>query len=145
MAALDWPPVWTLFHVVMAYLVSVLFSWDSPFLMILGAHVVLVAVLFAVWAAFTMRRARTTVIPRRDPSALVTGGPFAFTRNPIYVADLVAVVGFALIFGQPFAAILAVPLFLVLDRRFAGPEEARLAELFGEAFDDYRAKVRRWV
>lgn len=145
MAALDWPPLWTLFHVGLAYLASLAIHFNSPFLTVLGAHVVLVAVLFAVWAAFVMWRARTTVIPRKDPSALVTKGPFAVSRNPIYLADIVAVVGFALLFGQPFAAVLAVPLYVVLDRRFAAPEEARLAAIFGDAFDAYRAKVRRWV
>jgi hypothetical protein len=66
--------------------------------------------------AAQMTLARTTVIPRRNPSALVTGGLFAWSRNPIYLADAIILTGAILWLD----AVLALPLVAVL--RLADPD-----------------------
>ena len=91
------------------------------------------------------RRARTTIIPHEAPSALVETGPFRFTRNPIYLADLLILVGWSVSLGAPLALILLVPFHAVLQRLFILPEEGRLNEYLGQPYSDYCARVRRWI
>ncbi|NBE09019.1 methyltransferase family protein [Paragemmobacter ruber] len=90
-------------------------------------------------------RARTTVIPHRLPQALITSGVFRLSRNPIYLADAGFLTAAILWWDAPHALPL-VPLFMILIRnRFIRGEEARLRAAFGDAFDDWAARVRRWL
>ena len=89
--------------------------------------------------------ARTTVIPRRNPAALVTGGVFRLTRNPIYLGDAALLTGAILWWDAP-AALPLVPAFVwLITRRFIRDEEARLRAAFGADFDRWAARVRRWL
>lgn len=102
------------------------------------------AVLFT-GAVLAMARARTTVIPHREPRALVTGGVFRLSRNPIYLADAMLLLAAILWLDVPLALPL-LPAFLWLIRtRFILPEEARLRAAFGAAFEDWSQRVRRWI
>ena len=145
MKVFDYPPIWLAGFMALTYGWSVLWSFDLFELAVTGGLIMILAALFMVWAAITMARAKTTIVPHRDPDALVTSGPFRFSRNPIYLADVVFFMAFTLLVGQPLAVILAIPLFFILDRRFAGPEEAKLHKIFGEDFVAYAKRVRRWL
>lgn len=129
----------------LAALVAHYFSFDLGVLPVLGWVLMAVAVALTVAAALAMLRAKTPVLPRRNPSTLVTSGVFSVSRNPIYLADILVLVGWCLAIGQPLAAVLAYPLYWVLDRRFAAPEERRLTALFGDEFATYASRVRRWL
>ena len=88
---------------------------------------------------------RTTIKPFERPSFLVTTGPFRFSRNPIYLGMVLLLLGVALLLGAltPFAV---VPLFaLWIDRGVIRFEERMLAETFGDAWQSYRRRVRRWI
>ena len=78
------------------------------------------------------------------PERLVTTGPYRFTRNPMYLGHLLFMLGLALTFASwPAAALLGfhVPWF---DDR-AKEDEAQLHRLFGEQYDAYAMRVRRWI
>lgn len=78
------------------------------------------------------------------PEELVTGGPYQHTRNPMYLGHLVFLSGLALVTRSPVAAVLVgahIPWFAKRVRR----DEARLREAFGPAYDEYCARVPRWV
>lgn len=98
-----------------------------------------------LWAAVTLARARTTVNPYGRASALVTGGPYRFSRNPIYVADALLCAGVALALGWAWALALVPLAVLVVDVGVIRREEAHLAARFGDEYAAYRARVRRWV
>ena len=66
-----------------------------------------------VWAAMTLWRHRTTVLPNRGVSALVTDGPYRFLRNPIYIGDAMVLLGLAEMTKNIWFAIL-VPVFVLL-------------------------------
>lgn len=91
------------------------------------------------------RRVGTGVVPFTPATALVEGGAYRWTRNPMYVALVTVAVGLAV--RLPAATALAVPplLWLVLDRRFVRREEAFLRERFRAAYDEYCARVPRWL
>lgn len=80
----------------------------------------------------------------RDPRLLVTGGAFAVTRNPIYCAFFVPLAAYALL--SPLAALLAIAFYIALmNRVVVRREEAELKRFYGAVFDDYAARVPRWL
>ncbi len=104
-----------------------------------------VAAALTLAALVEFARARTTVIPHRAPVALISSGIFRWTRNPIYLADLLVLLGLSLIWGR-LAGLLLLPAFwAVLELRFILPEEARLYEAFPDEFKAYSKTVRRWI
>ena len=130
--------VWTLGHALPLPLFGAL--GDA-----VGAGLAFVGVGLFATAIWEMGRARTTVIPHRAASALVTGGIFRLTRNPIYLGDVAFLLAAILWLDVPLALPL-VPVFMrVIRVRFIEGEEARLRASFGAAFDDWAARVRRWL
>lgn len=96
----------------------------------------------ALWA---FRAARTTPIPHQAPSALVSHGIFRLTRNPIYLADALILLG-AIVSWRAVVPLIVVPAFVaVIQARFITAEEARLQAAFPEDFALYRKRVRRWI
>lgn len=92
-------------------------------------------------------RARTTINPLKpeSASALVTAGPYRFTRNPMYLGLTVLLIAWA-VYLASLAALGLVPLFvLYIDRFQIAPEERVLAARFGAVYEDYRSRVRRWL
>ena len=108
-----------------------------------GLALVALGVLLMGLAAGQMMLARTTVIPRRDPRALVTGGVFAISRNPIYVADALILAGGLLYWQAGWLLWLVAGFMAVISRRFILGEEARLRAQFGAVYADYCATTRR--
>ena len=98
-----------------------------------------------VWAAMTLRRHRTTIMPHQKSEALVTDGPFAWRRNPIYLGDAMIMLGLAEATKNVWFAIL-VPVFMIAVTWLAIlPEERHLTARFGDAYRDYMARTRRWI
>ncbi len=99
----------------------------------------------AAWAAFTMWRHNTTVMPHRRVSALVTNGPFARWRNPIYIADVLIILFFAELTKSMWVVLFA-PVFIVLVTWLAIlPEERHLTARFGDAYREYQSRTKRWL
>jgi protein-S-isoprenylcysteine O-methyltransferase Ste14 len=144
---IDLPPVWLALFLAVTWAIGQVlplrFFGDAG--AVVGAAQVGVGVLLMAWAAAVMTLARTTVIPHRAPSALVTSGPFRLSRNPIYLADATILTGAAL-WWDAALALLLVPLFMsLISRRFIQAEEERLARAFGPAWDAWALRVRRWL
>ena len=98
-------------------------------------------------AVGSFRGARTTVHPTRPEhsSALVTTGIYRRTRNPMYLALLLALLAFAALLGKVRSHALSAVIVLYIDRFQIGPEERVLRSLFGEEFERYCERVRRWI
>lgn len=141
----DLPPVWLAGFVALGWLAGLMLPPLSmpvwPGALLLGAGLAL-----AGWAALTMARAHTTIDPHGQPRALVTHGPFARSRNPIYLADLLMLVGLCLMLNAwPAALPLAWAFARIITTRFIAPEEQRLHTLFPAEFESYAARTRRWI
>ena len=103
------------------------------------------ALALAAAAAYEMKRARTHVDARKPATRLVTSGPFAYSRNPIYLAMALAVVAVACIFDSLWVLLLAAPTALALQKLAIEPEERYLERKFGNDYLDYKARVGRWI
>ena len=149
MKMIDIPPVWLAVCVLVAWgqatFLPLDFGFGGTWTRLIGASFVIGGLFLAVLAVLEMRRAKTTFIPHQTPTSMVTSGVFSFTRNPIYLGDVMILLGFVLWWGAVIALIL-VPLFLfTIERRFILPEEERLRAEFGDAFEGYAANVHRWL
>ena len=152
LAAIPRHPVWPPAYALMAAAAMLaLDRWapvavllDSPWTWI-GALPLAAAGLLAAAAEWRFWRARTPVLPNRTPRALVTSGAYALTRNPMYLAMTLGLVGIWLLLGSLSPAALVPIYMIVIDRLFIRREERRLEAVFGQAFRDYAARVRRWV
>jgi protein-S-isoprenylcysteine O-methyltransferase Ste14 len=91
------------------------------------------------------RRAGTPFDPHKPASALITDGPYRFSRNPAYVALTLWYLGIGLVLNNAWVLLLAIPPVLVMDRWAIPREERHLEEKFGPEYIRYKACVRRWL
>jgi protein-S-isoprenylcysteine O-methyltransferase Ste14 len=86
-----------------------------------------------------------TLAPWSPPKQLVTTGPFQYSRNPIYVAMLMIIAGWAVFLASRALTIYLDVMIALFHIRTLLGEEPTLAREFGPAWDAYRARVRRWL
>jgi protein-S-isoprenylcysteine O-methyltransferase Ste14 len=90
-------------------------------------------------------RAATPVPSNKPVRALVTSGIHGWSRNPIYVGMFLLYAGIGLAARSPWVLILTLPLAIALRYGVVAREEAYLERRFGDAYRDYKARVRRWL
>jgi protein-S-isoprenylcysteine O-methyltransferase Ste14 len=111
----------------------------------LGWGLVTSGLLVMIWAAFTLWRFHTTVNPYKAVSNLVSSGPFAFSRNPIYSGDWLVYAGITLLLNTFWTLPLAPAVWWVMRNHVIAHEEAHLTAKFGQTYLDYKSRVRRWI
>jgi len=117
-------------------------NFKNPFLgfLLMGlgfGSVVWTLVLFCKWA--------TTPFPLGKASALVTDGPFRYSRNPIYLGGVLMLTGCTMVWGSLASLFAPIAFFLAMDLVFIPFEEQRLQDAFGESYTAYKNRVRRWL
>jgi hypothetical protein len=78
------------------------------------------------------------------PERLVTSGPFAWCRNPMYLGHIIFLLGLALSLRSELAAAITIATIVWFQFRVRR-DERRLVERFGQPYLDYKARVRRWI
>ena len=109
----------------------VLFAKPRPLTLALGAPISLVGLLLRAWASGHLRK----------NDALATTGPYAHTRNPLYLGSFIMGLGFTIASGRWWLGVLFVALFLGIYLPVMRVESATLSGLFGESFEAYAAAV----
>jgi len=143
------PPLWALLLLAATYGLSLVPGLNElPTLQTrpLGLIVIVAALAVLFTAMLQFRLANTQLLPNSTTNnALVTTGLFAITRNPMYLAMVLFALGGALWFGR--APMLAAPvlMFAVANWAFIPFEEAKMRRQFGDVFDAYARRVRRWI
>ena len=135
-----------------AFVIGLLLHWGFPVHILpstlargIGVVCVLVSFPLALMTFRVLSRAHTPVDPMQPTTALVTEGPFRYSRNPIYVALTLLYVGVALLINALWILLLVVPALVVLRYGVIAREEAYLTRKFGDAYRQYTAQVRRWL
>jgi protein-S-isoprenylcysteine O-methyltransferase Ste14 len=98
-----------------------------------------------LWSIVTLSRAGTTVMPNGVSTALVTSGPYTRFRNPIYLGEVLLLLFAAEITKNFWFALAALVFAILITGLQIIPEERHLSAQFGEAYDTYRARSRRWI
>jgi protein-S-isoprenylcysteine O-methyltransferase Ste14 len=93
----------------------------------------------------TFRRHRTTILPHRGASHLITTGPFAWSRNPIYTGNTALLLGAGLALGIVWLGIMAFVAAAITLQLAIRREERHLERKFGEAWRRYAQRVPRWL
>jgi len=101
--------------------------------------------LLVLLADWQFRRHGTDSDCGAPDTALVTTGPYRFTRNPFYVSFAVIFVGCSLSANAPMLALVALPMLVALHRFVVVPEETGLEAVFGDDYRRYAGRVRRWI
>jgi len=130
---------------VAAHLLMPLPILSSRALRIPGIVVALMGAILLVWGRRTMVAGGTNVHPGKPSLAIVDGGPFRFTRNPLYVSISLIFLGATLYLNEWTGFVLLVVLLLVMHFGVVRREERYLDAKFGQAYRDYRSRVRRWI
>lgn len=144
---IDVPPLWLALFAALAWAQPRLLpflgfgAWGNA----AGWTVIGLGLALMVLSIPEFRRHRTTVVPHREPSALVTTGVYRLSRNPIYLADALILAGLCLIWDAVLGLLLVPAFAQLIDLRFIRPEEDRLRAAFGPAFEAWAARTRRWL
>ena len=143
------PPIWGFIYLVLAAVASAAFDWRGIVdlrSMALGIVVGLIGLVFMFWAVSTFRAAGTEINPTSATNkALVIKGPYAFTRNPMYLGITLLSLGIA--FGVGSLPMFLVPILIFVTANWVHIpfEEAKMRRQFGSAYDAFTHKVRRWI
>ena len=109
-----------------------------------GGIIIVIATLIAVWALLHFHRHDTDVRPDKPDSALITSGPYRFTRNPLYMVLTLAQITAAIWLDNLWILLLVVASVIVITRYAITREELYLEQLFGQEYLKYKQRVRRW-
>lgn len=146
-----WPPIIYLVAIIIGVGLDIVYPlpWIprpiSDILFAAGWLFVLAMVVINASAFRALSRARTTIMPNRASEHLVSSGPFSFTRNPIYLANTLLLIGIGLIIGSPWFLVLALLAAFATQKLAIEREEEHLKARFGKKYLDYAKRVRRWI
>jgi protein-S-isoprenylcysteine O-methyltransferase Ste14 len=110
-----------------------------------GGGLIVLGVAILAAGVRNFARAATPVRSNQPVRALVTTGIHGWSRNPIYVGMFLLYAGIGLAARSPWVLVLTLPLAITLRYGVVAREEAYLERRFGDAYRDYKARVRRWL
>jgi protein-S-isoprenylcysteine O-methyltransferase Ste14 len=87
----------------------------------------------------------TNIKTFNDPNVLVTEGVFKYSRNPMYLGFVLALVGVSVLLGALSSLLVAIAFFVITDRWYVRFEEQAMLRIFGDSYVSYKARTRRWV
>lgn len=126
-------------------LIQPISSPPMPYSVAAGASGIVVWLALDGSAMHRFRKADTSVVPMRPATALVTSGPYRFTRNPMYVGMGFLYAGLAVLLGVIWALAFLPVVLVLVDRMVIAREERYLEAEFGEPYREYKTRVRRWL
>jgi len=117
----------------------------TGYIRLLGIPLLGIGLWLNLWADQLFKKHSTTVKPFEASSHLILEGPFKFTRNPMYLGMIVALLGEAVILGSVAAFVVPIAFYPVMNAVFIRREEDDMLAVFGDEFRGYMGKVRRWI
>ena len=142
------PPILALMMIGLIYLSSLIvvpitFNYQGT-LSILG---IIIGLACAIPSFRVFSRHKTTISPLNpsETTALVTEGMYRYSRNPMYLGLLLLTISSTIWFGTWLGVILNIVFIFLINFLQIIPEEEALQEIFGEEYEDYKEKVRRWI
>ena len=148
---IPWPPVVYVVAIALSVVLGMLYPlpWIGDIFgdLLFGVGWVALFGVAMLWitAIRVMMRAKTTFDPNAEPDHLVTSGPFGITRNPMYLANTLLLIGVAFITGIAWFLLFAFLAAFATQKLAIEKEEKILAAKFGKKYRDYAKRVRRWI
>lgn len=148
---IPWPPLIYIAAIAISIALGLFYPlpWIGDLLgdLLFAAGFVVLFAVAALWftAIRTMIRAKTTMNPNGVPDHLVKSGPFGVTRNPMYLANTLLLIGVAFVSGIIWFLPLALIAAFATQKVAIESEEKVLFAKFGKKYRDYTKRVRRWI
>lgn len=145
-----WPPVLLALAIAGAFIAGRFapLPWpgleDAP-ARVIGVVIGATGIVLIVWAIASLWRHQTTVMPDRTSTALVTTGPYTLLRNPIYLGEVMAMLGAAELTKNVWFIVAALAFAALVTWLQIIPEERHLDARFGQDYRDYKERARRWI
>jgi protein-S-isoprenylcysteine O-methyltransferase Ste14 len=111
----------------------------------IGGVFTLLGIVLILWGGGLFRSAGTNVKPWEPASALVTTGVYRKTRNPMYLGMTLHYFGLAVLLHSIIALLLLPVVLIIMQTQVIAREERYLEARFGDDYDAYKARVRRWL
>jgi len=146
-----WPPLIYLAGIAVSILLPFAYKlpWFGPPLedLLFAASFLVFAAVIALYvsALRTMARGKTTASPVHRSENLVTTGAFGLSRNPIYLANTLLLIGGGMVSKNPWFFVLALICAFATQKLAIEREEKHLETRFGKRYRDYAKRVRRWI
>jgi protein-S-isoprenylcysteine O-methyltransferase Ste14 len=112
---------------------------------IIGGAMILIGLALAVAGIRNFSRAGTPVEGYKPTRALATAGIHGRSRNPIYLGMFLIYIGIGLVAQSPWVLLITLPLAITIRYGVVAREEAYLERRFGDAYRNYKRRVRRWL
>jgi protein-S-isoprenylcysteine O-methyltransferase Ste14 len=143
------PPLLYLLALIAFFLLR--WQWPLPIasqttaMILAGIVLGVLSIGLGLWGRATLLASGTNVDPKATTTAIVTDGPYRFTRNPIYVALAGLLLGFTLGFDDWWGVVVLVPLLAVMHVGVILREESYLERKFGDGYRQYKVRVARYL
>lgn len=111
----------------------------------LGIPLALIGLSLTIWVRKLFEQKNTEIHTFKTPRTLVRGGPFKFSRNPIYLGFIIALLGVGLFLGNIISLLTALVFFLITNFWYIPFEEKLMEQIFKNEYLDYKSRVRRWL
>lgn len=126
-------------------------SYPAPLHLPFPVRSVIAGVLMALfaatlfWGIWALNQANTPSEPNQEPTAIVTGGPFRYSRNPMYLSLIIMGVAWACLVSSGWFLASTAAVFLLLNFVVIPREETALTRRFPQAFAEWSVRTRRWL
>jgi protein-S-isoprenylcysteine O-methyltransferase Ste14 len=111
----------------------------------LGIALIISGLIITIKVGRTFSKVGTEINTFKKPRQLVTSGLFQYSRNPIYVGYVISLIGVNIILGSLTPIIVVLLFIFITDYWYIPFEERNMQNQFGQAYEDYKKKVRRWM
>jgi protein-S-isoprenylcysteine O-methyltransferase Ste14 len=114
--------------------------------LIIGGALILAGVGVGIVALRQFRRSgRANALPWHPSPRLIAEGPYRVSRNPMYLSEVAQMVGIGIVADRAWVCLFSALFLLIVHFTVVLPEERYLRETFGDAYESYRAQVRRYL
>lgn len=142
------PP--TLFYISVILMISL--KWLFPITELISFPYNLFGIIFllnglimSAWGSNKFKKVGTNIKTFNKPDKLVMDGMFRFSRNPMYLGFVLALLGISIILGTFSSLVITLIFFLITDRWYIQFEENVMKQKFGINYEEYKSLTRRWI
>ena len=142
------PPILAVLMIGLVYLSTLLFEPVTfDYQGVLSIFFVIIGLACALPSFRLFSRHKTTISPftPSETAVLLTEGMYRYSRNPMYLGFLLLIISATIWFGSWLGILMSLIFIFLMNSLQIIPEEDALLEIFGEEYNEYKNKVRRWI
>jgi len=110
-----------------------------------GFLFIVFGIILNIWTDLLFKKNKTTVKPYRNPTELITSGPFRISRHPMYLGMMLILLGIAIVHGTLITFAFPIIFIILMELFFIPYEEKNLERISGRKYLSYKKRVRRWL